>query len=76
MITKRPAWGWIEDDGTPQPDVFETADDALAEMRRRHGKSNLSIETLACMGFRLGRVEVTVREISVLSDENFVAKKA
>ena len=59
------AWGWIERNGTPQT-TFVTAGDAVDEMRDRLGQPEYSVEDIERIGFRLGRVRVTVEPISTL----------
>lgn len=64
MVRRIERWGWLNPDGTPQDEVFLTADEALSEMRRRLGEDHdaRAFE----IGFRLAVLNVEIRAKHVL----------
>lgn len=63
---ERVMWGWVNHDGRPQDETFDTAESALAEMRRRLGESEMTLERLNELGFKLARVRVSFEVVSVM----------
>jgi hypothetical protein len=66
LLKEAMAWSWLSTkDGLPQLKTFDTAEDAIADMRCRLGTDYTLLE-LYEYGFKLTYVKITITPILVL----------
>lgn len=65
-ITHETGWAWIGVDGKPQANIFNTPNEAIAEMQRRQGNTDFCIQRALDIGFKLAFVKVTVEPLMIL----------
>jgi hypothetical protein len=65
MRTSIEKWGWLDPNGAPQTETFDTVELALKTMAARTG-TDAPLERMQECGFRLARVRVTVETLATL----------